>query len=183
MIHGEHTENYNSLYTTLTKTEGGYGATAALVSRAEAGTPKQALMLALALLVCEWESRTGRETWRRPGARDRRYLAALVEWGYQPSDVERIVLTPPAAPTDDPTDTPASVPADLDTETDDGGGGDGDGEVDTGLSHADLDADTSDDGALDTETGDGVVDAEGWDPEGSEPEGFEAEAGQGYRDV
>jgi len=32
---------------------------------------------------------------RRPGERDRRYLAALVEWGYKPSDVEQLVLTPP----------------------------------------------------------------------------------------
>ncbi len=54
---------------------------------------------------------------------------------------------------------------------------------DAGLGLADLDADTSDDGALDAETGDGVVDAEGWDPEGSEPEGFEAQAGHGYREV
>jgi len=57
-------------------------------------------MLALALLVCEWESRTSRATWRRPGERDRRYLAALVEWGYKPSDVEQLVLTPPTQATE-----------------------------------------------------------------------------------
>ncbi len=84
VIHGERTEDYNSLYTTLTKAQSGYQATAALASRAEAGTPRQALMLALALLVCEWESRTSRDTWRRPGERDRRYLAALVQWGTSP---------------------------------------------------------------------------------------------------
>ncbi len=56
-------------------------------------------MLALALLVCEWESRTSRDTWRRPGERDRRYLAALVQWGYKPSDVEQLVLTPPTQAT------------------------------------------------------------------------------------
>jgi len=99
VIHGERTEDYNSLYTTLTKAQSGYQATAALVSRAEAGTPRQALMLALALLVCEWESRTSRDTWRRPGERDRRYLATLVQWGYKPSDVEQLVLTPPAEAT------------------------------------------------------------------------------------
>lgn len=39
VIHGERTEDYNSLYTTLTKAQSGYQATATLVSRAEAGTP------------------------------------------------------------------------------------------------------------------------------------------------
>ena len=97
VIHGERTEDYNSLYTTLSKGQSGYRATAALLSRAEAGTPKQALMLALAFLVCEWESRTSRTTWRHPGERDRRYLTALIEWGYQPSDVEQLILATPTA--------------------------------------------------------------------------------------
>jgi len=34
-------------------------------------------MLALALLVCEWESATSRSTWRNPRERDYRYLSAL----------------------------------------------------------------------------------------------------------
>ena len=154
MIHGERSEDYNSLYTTLTKAQSGYQATAALVSRAEAGTPKQALMLALALLVCEWESRTSRNTWRHPGERDRRYLAALVEWGYKPSDVEQLILTPPAAA---PTDDAASVPADTGTEA-------GDGEVDAGLGYdADLDVHGSDVNA--DEDADGFEDAEGSEPE------------------
>ena len=50
-------------------------------------------MLALALLVCEWESGTSRNTWRHPTERDRRYLAALIQWGYQPSEVEQFILT------------------------------------------------------------------------------------------
>jgi len=154
VIHGERSEDYNSLYTTLTKAQSGYQATAALVSRAEAGTPKQALMLALALLVCEWESRTSRNTWRHPGERDRRYLAALVEWGYKPSDVEQLILTPPAAA---PTDDAASVPADTGTEA-------GDGEVDAGLGYdADLDVHGSDVNA--DEDADGFEDAEGSEPE------------------
>ncbi len=38
----------------------------------------------------------------------------MVEWGYKPSDVEQLVLTPPAAaPTVAPTDDAASVPADA----------------------------------------------------------------------
>ncbi len=49
-------------------------------------------MLALALLVCEWESTTSRDTWRHPKERDRRYLTALIGWGYKPSDVEQLIL-------------------------------------------------------------------------------------------
>ena len=32
---------------------------------------------------------------RRPNDRDRRYLTALIGWGYQPSDVERLILAQP----------------------------------------------------------------------------------------
>jgi len=53
-------------------------------------------MLALALLVCEWESATSRSTWRNPRERDYRYLSALTAWGYKPSDVEQLLLVPPA---------------------------------------------------------------------------------------
>jgi hypothetical protein len=54
-------------------------------------------MLAVALIVCEWESTLSRNTWRRPTERDRRYLTALIRWGYQPSDVERLILDQPDA--------------------------------------------------------------------------------------
>ena len=62
VIHGEHTQEHNTLYTKLSHGESGYQATAQLVSRAQAATPKQTLMLALALLVCEWESATSCST-------------------------------------------------------------------------------------------------------------------------
>ena len=96
VIHGEHTQEHNTLYTKLSHGESGYQATAQLVSRAQAATPKQTLMLALALLVCEWESATSRSTWRNPRERDYRYLSALAAWGYKPSDVEQLLLVPPA---------------------------------------------------------------------------------------
>ncbi len=73
---------------TLTTGENDYQATGRLIARAEAAGPRQALMLAVGLLVCEWESGTSRNTWRHPSERDRRYLAALIRWGYQPSEVE-----------------------------------------------------------------------------------------------
>src|SRR5665811_2390862 len=75
----------NTLYTKLSHGESGYQATA-----------KQTLMLALALLVCEWESATSRSTWRNPRERDDRYLSARTAWGYKPSAVEQLLLVPPA---------------------------------------------------------------------------------------
>lgn len=82
---------------------------------------------------------------RHPGERDRRYLAALIEWGYKPSDVEQLVLTPPpTAPTDAPTDDTASVPADA----------------------GDLDAEV-----LDTGDAEGFEDAEGFQPEAGQDYG------------
>ena len=52
-------------------------------------------VLAVALIVCDLESTLSRNTWRRPQPRDRRYLTALIGWGYQPSDVERLILAEP----------------------------------------------------------------------------------------
>jgi len=83
VIHGEHTQEHNTLYTKLSHGESGYQATAQLVSRAQAATPKQTLMLALALLVCEWESATSRSTWRNPRERDDRYLMRAHRVGLQ----------------------------------------------------------------------------------------------------
>ncbi len=40
---------------------------------------------------------------RHRSERDRRYLAALVQWGYQASDVEQLVLTPPSQATPEAT--------------------------------------------------------------------------------
>lgn len=58
----------------------------------KASTPKAAIMVTLAAVVSAWEATTGRQSWRNPSRWDARVLGALVEWGYEPSDVERIVL-------------------------------------------------------------------------------------------
>lgn len=55
-------------------------------------TPKAAIMVTLAAVVSAWEATTGRQSWRNPSRWDARMLGTLVEWGYEPSDVERIVL-------------------------------------------------------------------------------------------
>ena len=58
----------------------------------KASTPKAATMTTLAAVLTAWEDSTGRHTWRNASAWDARVLGALMEWGYQPSDVERLLL-------------------------------------------------------------------------------------------
>lgn len=62
-------------------------------------TPKAATMTTLAAVVTAWETSTGKHTWRNPSRWDARVLGALSTWGYQPSEVESILLA--AQPTDD----------------------------------------------------------------------------------
>lgn len=61
----------------------------------KATTPKAATMTTLAAVVAAWEASTGKQTWRNPSAWDARVLGALMEWGYKPSDVERLLLGQP----------------------------------------------------------------------------------------
>lgn len=57
-----------------------------------AASPKGAIMTTLAAVVAAWEDSIGKHTWRNPTQWDARMLAALIEWGYQPSDVERLLI-------------------------------------------------------------------------------------------
>lgn len=66
----------------------------------KASTPKAAIMTTLAAVVAAWEATTSKHSWRNPTAWDSRVLGALVEWGYQPSEVERIVLGEEPKPSD-----------------------------------------------------------------------------------
>ena len=59
----------------------------------KASTPKAATMTTLAAVLTAWEDSTGKHTWRSPTAWDARMLGALTEWGYPPSDVERLLLS------------------------------------------------------------------------------------------
>ena len=58
----------------------------------KASTPKAATMTTLAAVVTAWEATTGKHSWRNPSRWDARMLGALTEWGYEPSEVERILL-------------------------------------------------------------------------------------------
>jgi ParB family chromosome partitioning protein len=64
VIHGEHPQEYR-LYSTLTGIADDaqpWDAPAKIVARAVQGTPRQMLMIAVGLLVCDWESTISRET-------------------------------------------------------------------------------------------------------------------------
>lgn len=84
----------------------------------KASTPKAATMTTLAAIVAAWEATTGKHSWRNPTAWDARVLGALVEWGYQPSEVERILLgEEPQPSTEDDSDDDADVDEASDSAT------------------------------------------------------------------
>ena len=62
---------------------------------AKGNTPKAAIMTTLAAVVTAWEATLGKHTWRNPSRWDARMLTALTEWGYQPSEVESLLLPQP----------------------------------------------------------------------------------------
>ena len=64
--------------------------------------PGRALIyVILAAVIAAWEATTGKHSWRNPTAWDARVLGALVEWGYQPSEVERNLLGEEPQPSTD----------------------------------------------------------------------------------
>lgn len=77
-------------------------------------TSKAATIRTLAAVLAAWEQTSGVHTWRNPTAWDARIMTALTGWGYQPSDVEALLLTSPID-TDD-TDADSDQP---DIEQDD----------------------------------------------------------------
>ena len=74
----------------------------------KASTPKAATMTTLAAVIAAWEATTGKHSWRNPTAWDARVLGALAEWGYQPSEVERILLGEEQQPTAEDADDNAA---------------------------------------------------------------------------
>lgn len=63
-----------------------------LAQRAEKATPGAATMLTCAILVAAWEARVTREAWRNPSRTDALVMGALIQWGYEASEVERMLL-------------------------------------------------------------------------------------------
>lgn len=63
------------------------------IATATKAGPKTALRFAIHQLLIDWHDQVSRESardhWRHAGDRTRRYLAAMTEWGYTPSPIER----------------------------------------------------------------------------------------------
>ncbi|MDN5898474.1 MAG: ParB N-terminal domain-containing protein [Brachybacterium sp.] len=57
----------------------------------KAATAKGQTMTTLAALLAGWEDSIGKHSWRNPSAWDARVLTSLMDWGYRPSDVERLL--------------------------------------------------------------------------------------------
>ena len=111
-----------------------WGRTHPIAAKAKRASADQALMYSLATVLAAFELAydltTGVNTWRSPTAEDRLYFAALKDWGYTLSKVERLVLDPAAdladwphlqaAPADPAHPAPDTDddPGDLDTVTD-----------------------------------------------------------------
>lgn len=66
---------------------------AVLMETVSAASPKRALLLCAAAVLCAWEDRTGPHTWRHHGADTARYLGQMAEWGYELSEIESHAIT------------------------------------------------------------------------------------------
>ncbi|SDG82650.1 chromosome partitioning protein, ParB family [Pseudonocardia oroxyli] len=64
-----------------------------LLEMVAAASPKRALLLCAAAVLCAWEDRTGPHTWRNQGADTARYLGQMAEWGYELSEIESYAVT------------------------------------------------------------------------------------------
>jgi ParB family transcriptional regulator, chromosome partitioning protein len=83
-----------------------------LIIAGRATTPKAATMTALAAVLAGWEDSIGKHTWRNPSDWDDRVLSALIEWGYEPSEVESLLLEEPADDKTTETDSDDGPPED-----------------------------------------------------------------------
>jgi ParB family transcriptional regulator, chromosome partitioning protein len=63
-----------------------------LATTAEKATDGRAQVIALGIILAALEGSITREAWRTPQPPDKRYLRFLITLGYQPSDVEHLVL-------------------------------------------------------------------------------------------
>ena len=76
-----------------TEGEDYYGVAAAQALATQPTTPKAQTMRTLAAVLLAWEENTDVHTWRNPDPWDRRIMAALITWGYEPSEVEQLLTS------------------------------------------------------------------------------------------
>lgn len=87
---GRHAMLRNTLGSS-TEGEDHYGFAAISALAAQPVTAKAQTMRTLAAVLLAWEESTDVHTWRGPGTWDRRIMSALIEWGYEPSEVEQLL--------------------------------------------------------------------------------------------
>lgn len=73
-----------------------YGKPTPLVTGLGKANANQATMISLAVVVAAFEASTGVNTWRNPTPEQKRYFAALADWGIRLHWVERLVNDPTA---------------------------------------------------------------------------------------
>lgn len=78
----------------LGEDEDGFYESAAACARMATGpkTPKALSVRTLAAVLAAWEESAGVHTWRNPTEWDARVMGALIGWGYEASEVERILI-------------------------------------------------------------------------------------------
>jgi ParB family chromosome partitioning protein len=77
----------------------------------DGASDNRALVVALGIVLAAYEDSWNTDTWRHPTAADARYLMFLTANGYEPSDVEQLVLGAPIPPTTgEPEDGEGEVP-------------------------------------------------------------------------
>ncbi|MFI9811423.1 hypothetical protein [Saccharothrix variisporea] len=87
-----------------------YGKPNPLVTGLGKASANQATMISLAVVVAAFEASTSVDTWRNPTPEQKRYFAALADWGIRLHWVERLVNDPAA-------DAHVGTDTGLDTET------------------------------------------------------------------
>ena len=87
--------NKTALTAELLGTGDGYGEFKAYVDKPST-KPET---VTLATMITAYEGNIDRTSWRNRHSDTRYYLTELMAWGYEPSDVEKIILTDPDTPT------------------------------------------------------------------------------------
>ena len=82
------------LLSLLGEDEDGFYESAAACARMATGpkTAKALTIRTLGAVLAAWEDSAGVHTWRNPNEWDARVMGALIGWGYEASDVERILI-------------------------------------------------------------------------------------------
>jgi hypothetical protein len=70
----------------------GSSAIQALADATSTDTAKRQVMVALLAVLSGWEKASDVHTWRHVSAWDTQIMAALIKWGYQPAEVELLLI-------------------------------------------------------------------------------------------